>query len=398
MRKKFQKVIPKTPVFRKEMYRVPERYAEVYAGAEVKDPDEQSVLFYITQFGGCRFKRVPKYVEEREKFLKKWLKIKRQGGFVSFKASETFLSEFGHLEPEPLVRNRYKGQSFGDDVLAETGISRKDMEAIEEIRDGLNRHYESMRIGLNVPRSGTTAEDKVDLVRLNSVPNFQIKPRAGNRLFHSGPGSSYQGISSNLRHYLTIDGKPTTEFDISAATIQFLNIIAKRHLGTTPMSEEELSVGDPYQYFLDQLNGAPISGVETLDRDAIKEILYTLIFSPTNSQRYNVNRKLKLLGQNYSYSAIEYYFPQFVEVIDDIKNVSLNGNGECFPAHLLIFQEESRYAREVLKRGCLEKGLPILPLHDSFITQRQHAKKLETLVHDVAVDLYGRPLAFKRKF
>ena len=118
----------------------------------------------------------------------------------------------------------------------------------------LNNFYSPLRLSLKMPSSGITYIDKIDLSRFNSIPHFQSKPLAGNRLFHSGPGSSYQSISSNLRPFLTINGEKTTEIDISASTLQFLNLVLEKYTGKSFMSKQTLSNGDPYEYFLERIN------------------------------------------------------------------------------------------------------------------------------------------------
>jgi hypothetical protein len=99
---------------------------------------------------------------------------------------------------------------------------------------------------------------------------------------------------------------------------------------------------------------------------------------------------------------LEKEFPQFFECIKKLKSIPLkvNGknNGDNFPPHLLIFKEESFYAREVLKRCCLGEGFPVLPLHDSFITCAKDYSGLERVICGVSTDFYDYVLAHKRKF
>jgi len=65
---------------------------------------------------------------------------------------------------------------------------------------------------------------------------------------------------------------------------------------------------------------------------------------------------------------------------------------------LLIFMEESRYVREVLRRSCLEEKFPVVPLHDSFITTSEHYDDLERIVCDVSEEFYDYVITHKKKF
>jgi hypothetical protein len=226
---------------------------------------------------------------------------------------------------------------------------------------------------------------------------------SGGRLFHSGAGSSYQRISGNLRPFLKINRKETIEIDITAATIQFLSVVSKKYLGKNLLSKRYLSFEDPYQFFLTRLNSDSFQMQygqnEQISRDSLKNIIYTLAYSPSRFEKSYVNRCLRLLGQRYSYLDLKDEFPEFCELIHKLKFIPLPECGDKnHPSYLLIFKEESRYAREVLKRGCLDEKFPILPLHDSFITPKDCYSKLEKIICDVSKDLYGHVLMHKRKF
>ena len=97
-----------------------------------------------------------------------------------------------------MLRKEYPIKYYDDSFLIENGIGLEESVEIEDFLRNLNEYYASLRLNLKMPSSGITSEDRIDLSRFNSIPHFQYKPLAGNRLFQSGPGSSYQSISSNL--------------------------------------------------------------------------------------------------------------------------------------------------------------------------------------------------------
>ena len=404
----FKRLIPKLPIFKREMYHIPESYSEIYRSNGISDLYEQKTLFYVTQFGGFRLKKIPSYLKGKEDFFERWFKSKYENGYFHFKASSDFISQFGDRKIEPLLRRNYseKGEVAEFLLSLEEGVEAQEFGEASGLLKDLNNFYASVKVNLEIPSSGITYTDKIDLSRFNSIPHFQCKPLAGNRLFHSGPGSSYQSISSNLRPFLTINGEKTTEIDISASTLQFLNLALEKHTGKAPMSKFTLSNGDPYEYFLERINSPDFKKMhnqtEDINRDSLKSLLYTLTYSSINSQERHVNRYLKLNFQNYRYSDLKEKFPEFFQCVEDIKSIPLDNDGEdgakYFPAHWLIFSEEARYAREVLKRGCLDENKVIIPLHDSFITTERLYPDLERIVKEVSMELYGYALAHKRKF
>ena len=408
MAHRFKRLIPQTPSFNRNRYSIPQSYAARYEGEGISNADEQKTLFHGTQFGGFRVTRVPQYLQEKEGFLNEWFNSKKDYRHTSFKPNDRFLSRFGDIEIEPLLRNKYGNKKFKPELFAECGLSESEAREIQGIQNALNEFYSSIRVGISVPRSGIRTEDHMDLARFNSIPHFQYSPRSGNRLFHSGPGTSFQRISSSLRPFLTIDGQPTTEIDISAATIQFLNLALERYFGRAPIPKEALVSGDSYQPFLEKIEGS----LGPMDRDPLKEVLYTLIYSPTTRQKSSVARKLRLLGEVAAYDHLEHLFPEFFDIVAKLKQVPLGeGNGtytpqfslpfdkqEFYPPHILIFREESAFARNVLERSCLEECFPVLPIHDSFVTPRSHGSRLEEIMAQVSQERYGYVLASKKKF
>ena len=137
-------------------------------------------------------------------------------------------------------------------------------------------------------------------------------------------------------------------------------------------------------FFLDKL--------DCVQRDELKTVLYTAIYSEKNKQRNNVNRKLRRLDIPYKSDELEFLFPEFFEALDVLKTELK------FPPHVEVFKEESRYCQGVLEKGCLELKLPIIPIHDSFITIRKHIPELQDIMDETSDELYRRRLSHKTKF
>lgn len=406
MAKTFKRQIPRIPFFKRNFYEIPSTYSEKYIASGIKDLDEQKALFYLTQFGGFRLKKLPSYFFRKENFFSKWFKCKNEEGYRQFKASPLFISQFGSLIVQPLLKINYSQKIYEDSFLEENNVDIEEARQIERFLFNLNLFYREHRVGLEFPLSGLTIEDRLDVSRFNSIPHFQYKPKAGNRLFHSGPGTSFQRISSNLRPSLTINGEKTTEIDISASTIQFLDIVLRQIGFDSKDLKQALVLEDPYQHFLTRINMFCLRGKEkdngNLNRDALKKLFYTLIYSNLVSQERNVNRYLRLNYQNYFYSDLQEEFSDFFEALKMLKLLpSKNRIGdkkETLPAYQTIFREESRFARDILLQGCLNEGIPILPLHDSFIVPLQHYLDLERIVCDTSIKRYGRVFHHKTKY
>lgn len=391
MGRRFNRRIPDYPLFKRETYDVPKEYIARYEKAKVPFRDAWVVLFHLTQFGGFRLGRR----QDPERILgestKKWYSCKQDGRGFSFKASPDFIDEFGDMKLRPLERIWRNGCVKRKEML-ECGHSEAEIEQMEAFLKQLNGFYSSVRVGIEIPDSGVNAEDRALITRFHSIPFLVAKPRAGCRFFH--PGVSYQRIGSSLRHLLTINGRATSEVDISAATLQFLNIaLEKKNIGS--IRESILSYADPYQYFLSTLNSPSNlarDGWKRIDREGVKCLVYTAIYSDAQDQSANLSYKLRAMNRRETASQFVNLFPELFEALSALRSST------PIPMHRIITQEESRYAKTILEEGCLERGIPILPLHDSFIAPRSKIKNLQNIMQNAANKMYGRPLVYKRKF
>jgi hypothetical protein len=389
MKRKYLPMIPKKPLFRRSSYMTPDNYSSAYEKAGITNNDEQTMLFHVTQFGGFRCKGIPSYIKNKKEFLSNWFEIERDSGFYHFGANNKFLSTFGNIKLKPLKKIWHNGV-VNEEEMGECGFSDEEVKDSQDFLHSLNEFYSSLKVGIAIPASGISLEDRVNLARFHEIPFLVKKPKAGGRFFH--PGSSYQRIASSLRPMITINGKKTSEIDLSAATLQFLGIILKEYACSL---NNILSEKDPYQYFMRKLNPAPdkskVSDLE-IQREDLKTLIYTTIYSQKKTQKSNVSYKLRCMGIGYSYYDLVELFPEFFEAINTLKS-KLE-----FPPHIAIFKEESRYAQEVLKKGCLELKLPIIPIHDSFITTRDNIPKLKKILDSTSKNLYGKCLYYKVKY
>lgn len=391
MAKRFTKKIPGKPFLRRETYDIPETYVAAYRDAGITEQDALVMLFHLTQFGGFRLRRVPADLHIEREFVDRWFKHEWEGRYHTFKANAAFIDRFGALEIRPLQK-RWRSIAVDWCAMFAEGFSDDEVKDAIDLLTELNEFYTTLQLDIRAPKSGLSAEDRIELSRFHGVPFLVKKPKAGGRLFH--PETSYQRISSSLRPLLTINGERTSEIDLTAATMQFLNIALRRH-ALNSLDALVLSNGDPYQYFLSTLNSQPVLGAHTerpMEREALKTLLYTAIYSSESKQEVNVNRKLRLMGREYKHKDLTSFFPEFFGALTALR--SRTGR----PLHMVIYKEESSYAQRVLRKGCLEERIPVLPLHDSFIVPRQEVDHLRAIMDAVALELYERRLAYKQKY
>jgi hypothetical protein len=388
---KFVPKIPGKPLLKRRTYEIPNEYTLAYEQAGVTNRDEQIMLFHITQFGGFKINRIPKNMNFQDDFIKKWLKSDYTSGQHHYSANTNFIVNFGNLNIEPLQKI-WRQKPLNEEEMFENGFTREEIESSFNFLSELNKFYSTLKLNIAIPNSGISSKDRVQLSRFHGRPYLVKKPKAGGRFFH--PETSYQRINSSLRQLITINDEKSCEFDIVAATLQFLNIgLEKKGIGS--IAETVLSHQDPFQYFLSVVNSNYFmltNNERPMDRDDLKLLVYTAMYSTKEKRKFNVSNKLKKMGRSYGYKEFAREFPCF---FNTLKNADASFD---MPLHMLIYREESRYAQRVLTKGCLEQSIPIIPIHDSFMTPTKNSKSLKSIMEEVSLELYGKILEYKQKY
>ena len=100
---------------------------------------------------------------------------------------------------------------------------------------------------------------------------------------------------------MTINGERTSEIDLSAATLQFLNIVLEQQ--SLESIDTLLDNEDPYDYFLSTINSSEFLDNyregKPVEREDLKTILYTAIYSSQNKEAAHVNRNLRLMKKRF---------------------------------------------------------------------------------------------------
>lgn len=391
MKKRYTATVPRKPLLRRATYLIPDSYVEAYRKAGIKDKDQQMMLFHVTQFGGFRIRRMPKDLHINSGFVEKWLKYDNDSGFHSYKANAAFLLRFGDLELRPLLRI-WRNDAVNGNEMADHGFTSDEIRDAGSFLAKLNKFYSQFRLDISMPHSGITADDRVKLSRFHAIPYLVKKPKAGGRYFH--PESSYQRVPSALRRLMTINGERSSEIDLTAAVIQFIGVALRKHKLPT-IDDTVLSYDDPYQYFLSYLNSFRAFneyGEQSFEREALKTILYTAIYSSPEKEARHVNSKFRRMRRSYKHKDFVQLFPEFFNALSGLRAAT------SMPLHMVVYREESRYAQEVLQRGCLEQRLPILPLHDSFLTTTAHAEDLMRVMDEASKRMFGMQLRYRQKY
>jgi hypothetical protein len=388
VKRHFSLKVPKKPLLKRRTYTVPDEYSAVYAAQGVVGSDEQIMLFHVTQFGGFHMRSWPSDLTIHPDFVSTWLTHKFETGRQYYGPNAKFLECFGQIPLQPLYRRWKLDPVPSYEDMRACGYEDEEIRTIRTFLESLNAFYSSLRVAISMPESGITAEDRLHLSKFHGIPFLRVRPHAGGRFFH--PESSYQRTSAVLRRTLTINDEPTTEIDLSAATLQFMNIALQAH-DVGSLEDAVLNHDDPYTYFLELLNSSFVSGDIAMDRDTLKQVLYTAIYSTSAREPGNVNHKLQRLGFSYRHADLVSWFPEFFTALSALRT----STGR--PLHMVINAEESRYCRRVLESSCLEAGFPVLPLHDSFITTQSSGQRLLHVMEETSRRLYGRRLSYKIK-
>ena len=241
----------------------------------------------------------------------------------------------------------------------EIEYERDQLEAINAL---LEQHDFSCRLNLR---------SKMDSFypRLKAVFN-NSSWQEGGRLYASGSknGIDYQCIPSDMRPSITIDGKPTVEMDYSGLHVNMLYAMEGAQL-----------VEDAYAFLpSDQRALAKFAMLVVLnaedERQGINALLSRrkeLLYATGLSQKKESLRKAFILNDNME------------EVVDKAKAAHPKISKYFFKQFALQLQNrDSKMALSVLTHF-QRRGIPVLPVHDSFIIEKEKDAELKDVMEKV---------------
>lgn len=248
------------------------------------------------------------------------------------------------FQPAETIRLRDdEGRPAGYDETGKTITMRREI-------DGINAFIRCSTIELpdeDVVRKGDLLIVDGAVVRTGPLFFYRSFCRSsftnGGRLYWFG-----QNLPSARRKHLLVDGKPVYEFDFKAMHIDMLH--ARRGVRLEH---------DPYA----------IQGVE---RSHAKLALLVVINARTRRQAICALIHARLKDGSkwpYDYAGTSHLIDRIIErnptIADDV----------CSDRGVRLMHDDSEIALRVIK-ACMRKGIVCLPVHDSFIVQRDHKDEL----------------------
>ena len=189
---------------------------------------------------------------------------------------------------------------------------------------------------------------------------FNVDTEHGGRFY----GSEWQNMSGDDRLKLTIDNLPVVELDYNALHPAMLYAMEGMRLE-----------GDPYL----------LDGYSPEVRDFLKIVMLVLINTGDKSKAKKAIQRIINFGQ--------LILPDEVKSLDDILNGYMDklrpiAHLFCGDIGLKLQRSDSDICEDVLMHFC-KKDIPVLPVHDSFIVQKNHEKMLNEVMREVFFDKYN---------
>ncbi len=186
-------------------------------------------------------------------------------------------------------------------------------------------------------------------------------------------GGWWQQIGSQLRKTIHIDGVPTVEVDYKAMHVNILSLEKGVKLES-----------DPYDLPEVLLEGAD----PRTQRRYLKALVLTAINAANSKSAYQAFRDGQPAGdpaRNFKNADLERLLTAFVDKTPQLDGSLFADQG------IRLMNVDSRIAEDVLRASIAEQ-LPILCVHDSFIIDYRHVKRLRYLMARASHRVVGRAL------
>lgn len=205
-----------------------------------------------------------------------------------------------------------------------------------------------------------------------NIREIRFKRIFNNNSFKEGGRyySSYQNIKSIDRSLMTIDNKKTIELDYSGLHINML------------YAKENLTLPNEDVY--------TIKGYEAY-RDIFKIALQIALNASSKRAAYSgMNDHLRKNGIDTKKIAAKQILTAFENKHENIKHYFFSGVG------LELQNIDSQMVSEVLNQS-LNKKIPVLPVHDSFITIEKYEKELYNMMNHASKQVLGISIKIEKK-
>jgi hypothetical protein len=219
-----------------------------------------------------------------------------------------------------------------------------------------------------------------------TVSNYTVSQKTG-RAFHH-----YSNLKKELRSYITYDLKgKLTEVDVKNSQPLFLspllikeNSIKKLDFYGYVCTLSSHYCLDPYEtekYISLTTNGRLynyLSNASNLDREKVKKNLMPFLFGPT----YYQSKIIQIF---------RYEFPTITRFINEIKK------GDHSKLAILLQNLEANYILEIAAPKLLERKIPFIPIHDSFLVPEEFAYEVKKILVDTFYEKYKLPITIDFK-
>lgn len=278
---------------------------------------------------------------QKSKTSKYWAKPKLYSEFKTLQYEDIFMP----LEKEIIVKDankkriNFRGTEY-------TKILRQRIKNINDLYQKFD-----FRTVIGEDRTTTRLFPRLSAIYNNSSFDF------GGRLYcKQYRGLCYQNISKDARKEILINLNQTVQLDYSSL-----------HLNMLYSQENKLLMNDPYSFFT--------------DRDTAKKTILILLNAPTEkSALYALKKKLK------NQFDCRYLIDKAKEFHRPIEKYFGSGIG------IKLQNMDSKIALNIIEHFA-KRGVPCLPVHDSFIIEKYHQDELRDVMKKTFNDMFHRDIA-----
>jgi len=290
-----------------------------------------------------------------------------------FKVSPLMVKQYEDMETICLRDNQKKKIEYED--TSETNLMRKRLRYINDLLDRtlINLYMPDVEI-TNLMHRMVTGDVESEIEHEEPRGAIDYNRRHLYRIFNNGSfgqggrfyGGWWQGIPREYRKYIKINRMLTVEADFSGMHINLLYMLKDR----------EMPYDDPYS----------LEGMPDRSREVVKRSLLTIINAKNRPSALKAIRQQireKKLTLPAGIGKIEEIIDPFVEKHQAISEFFFSGYG------VYLQKWDSMIAEEIMLT-LAQKGIPALPLHDSFIVSHPQEKALTMIMQQAYRKITGR--------
>jgi hypothetical protein len=194
-------------------------------------------------------------------------------------------------------------------------------------------------------------------------------------------GNSWQGIKKQSRHSICINNRSTVEYDYSEHHLRLLEALYGLDIGQNPYNKEGWPRGFVKLITLVMMNCKTMSGLKS-----------------HCNQEAGITKNKKNVWESIPNSEFEEEYKRFLENFDD--NVKLFSKGWedylCKDKGVELQYKDSLIT-EIILRHFLDKGILVLPIHDSYIIDEQYQEELVEVMEYAYKKITGKKAKIEKK-